>query len=294
MRFALRAGSHGSGLTTYVVDDSGDLVIASAEAGATQDTVRSFIAYTLPQYVENLVIAGTGAVSGAGNGLSNTLDGSQNVASNDLFGGAGDDSYVLGLGDHAIEYGGQGHDEVTLMEGAVGLYSLGAFQNIEGLALGDALGESSLSGGSASDHLVGNALNNDVFGGDGDDVISDGPGRRYNQSNQTWIGQDDSDRLYGGGGNDQLYVRSDTGSDTVDGGSGNDEIHIDGTGNATVVFGRGYGQDVVSLNVLPTAQRRALLNADVSVGDIVLSRQGLDLSIAVSPSHSHPAPMWRT
>jgi len=81
----------------FVVDNVGDRVIASS-SGGSKDKVISSISYQLGPYVENLTLTGTGAISGTGNELKNTLDGSPNSAANALAGGKGDDTYIIGSG----------------------------------------------------------------------------------------------------------------------------------------------------------------------------------------------------
>src|SRR5262245_29926208 len=65
---------------TYLVDNTSDTVTEAASAGI--DTVRSSVTYTLAANVETLVLTGTTAISGNGNGSDNVLDGSQNSAAN--------------------------------------------------------------------------------------------------------------------------------------------------------------------------------------------------------------------
>ena len=77
-----------AGNDTYLVDNRGDLVIEAASGGT--DTVKASISYTLAANVENLILVGTGAVSGTGNSLVNTLTG--NTGANLLNGGGGADT----------------------------------------------------------------------------------------------------------------------------------------------------------------------------------------------------------
>lgn len=83
--------SGGNGDDTYIVDNAGDVVSESTNAGI--DTVISALSYTLGANVENLILSGS-AVSGTGNALDNVLTG--NAASNTLNGGAGADTLVGG------------------------------------------------------------------------------------------------------------------------------------------------------------------------------------------------------
>ena len=85
--------SGGLGNDTYYIDNTGDRVVESTNAGT--DTVRSSITHTLAANVENLILTGTGAINGTGNALNNSLTG--NSESNVLVGGVGRD-VLTGLG----------------------------------------------------------------------------------------------------------------------------------------------------------------------------------------------------
>ncbi|MFO0773688.1 MAG: calcium-binding protein [Nitrospiraceae bacterium] len=167
----------GSGNDTYVIG-AGDTVVEVANAGI--DTVQSSITYTLGSNVENLVLLGTAAINGTGNSLNNRLVG--NNAANVLTGGAGNDTYVVGLGDSVVEAANAGVDTV---ESTV-TWSLGA--NIENLSL---FGSNAINGtgNTLANILIGNAGANILAGGDGNDTLS---------------GLQGNDTLNGGNGND-LY-----------------------------------------------------------------------------------------
>ena len=84
----------GAGDDVYIVDSTGDIVIALYNEGT--DTVQSSITYTLKSNVENLTLTGASAINGIGNTLDNVLRG--NTGNNTLNGGAGNDTYVFSLG----------------------------------------------------------------------------------------------------------------------------------------------------------------------------------------------------
>ena len=79
----------GLGNDTFVVNVSTDIVTENANEGT--DTVRSAVAWTLGNNLENLTLTGTSAINGTGNTLNNVLLGNTGV--NTLAGGAGDDTY---------------------------------------------------------------------------------------------------------------------------------------------------------------------------------------------------------
>lgn len=98
----------GLGNDTYLLDDAGDLVVELVNGGT--DLVRSTLTdYTLTEQVENLELL-TGAISGTGNDLVNTIIG--NDANNILSGGIGDDTLVGGVGADKL-IGGLGVDTLT-------------------------------------------------------------------------------------------------------------------------------------------------------------------------------------
>jgi len=94
-----------AGDDTYIVNSSGDLVTEAANEGI--DTVQSSVSYALASNVENMVLTGTAAIKGTGNGGHNTIVG--NGAANTLSGGAGDDILEGGAGNDSL-VGGQGAD----------------------------------------------------------------------------------------------------------------------------------------------------------------------------------------
>ncbi len=97
----------GTGDDTYVVDDAGDTVVEvdNYAGGGWADTVESAISYTLPEFVEWLVLTGTDNLVGTGNMGGNFLIG--NAGNNTLSGGDGSDALDGGLGADTL-IGGRG------------------------------------------------------------------------------------------------------------------------------------------------------------------------------------------
>jgi uncharacterized delta-60 repeat protein len=95
----------GAGNDTYIVDNAADIV-AELNKGGT-DTVDASVSVTLTLNVENLVLTGTAALNGTGNGSNNDLLG--NAAANVLSGGAGNDTINGGAGNDNLT-GGTGKD----------------------------------------------------------------------------------------------------------------------------------------------------------------------------------------
>jgi Ca2+-binding RTX toxin-like protein len=82
----------------YLVDNVGDLVIESANAGV--DSVAAGIDYTLPENVEDLTLVDA-AIEGHGNGSANKITGS--ASDNILTGGGGSDTLYGGLGNDWLD-----------------------------------------------------------------------------------------------------------------------------------------------------------------------------------------------
>ncbi|MBL8449683.1 MAG: matrixin family metalloprotease, partial [Dechloromonas sp.] len=161
----------GLGNDTYIIYDIGDTITDSGGS----DTVRSSLTYSLGATLENLVLTGSDAINGTGNGLANTLTG--NDGANTLTGGLGNDTYVLGPGDLAVETSTLA-SEIDTVQSSV-TYSLGA--NLEHLTLS----------GNADNDGTGNALANTILGNAGANTL-DGAGG--------------VDFLKGGGGDDTYLV----------------------------------------------------------------------------------------
>ncbi len=223
---------------TYIVDSAGDVVVELAGEGT--DTVEASVSYTLGANVEKLVLTGSAALTGTGNGSSNTLVG--NDAANALYGlegndtldggggadqmagGAGNDKYIVDhAGDVVTELSGQGTDTV---EASVS-YTLAA--NVENLTL---TGGAALTGtgNTLANVITGNAAANVLYGLAGNDTLDGGAG---------------ADTLHGGTGNDTLVV--DNAGDVV--------VELAGEGTDTVKSSISYtlGANVENLTLTGSA-----------------------------------------
>jgi Ca2+-binding RTX toxin-like protein len=177
-----------AGDDVYIVDQAGDEVLESAGDG--NDTIRSPVTYTLPIFVENLILTGTAAIKGTGNTLdnrltgnggNNTLDGK--TGSDTMLGKAGDDLYIVDVsGDVASEAADRGTDTVQ----SSATYRLR--RNVENLVL---KGDAAINGeGNEHDNAItGNSAANVLEGKAGLDSLD---------------GEEGNDRLLGGAGNDTL------------------------------------------------------------------------------------------
>ncbi|HLO75856.1 MAG TPA: calcium-binding protein, partial [Magnetospirillum sp.] len=201
----------GSGNDVYVVDNVGDMVSEGANGGT--DYVQSSATHVMAAEVENLLLTGTAAINGTGNGLDNVITG--NDAANTLVGGAGDDNLIGNLGADTL-IGGLGNDFYqvaadgdVIIEGANSgtdvvlsnaTWTLGA--NLEDLTL---IGSAAIKGfgNGLANVMTGNVAANTLDGGDGDDVLN---------------GAEGADVMIGGSGNDVYVV--DNAGDTVSEGAG--------------------------------------------------------------------------
>ena len=212
------------GNDTYYVTSSGDVVIEGANAGI--DTIRTSVAYTLSDNVENGTATGTTNVNLTGNALANSLTG--NSGNNILDGGAGADTmiglggndtyYVDNVGDLVTEAADGGSDTVLAS------ISYALTDNVEQLQL---FGQN-LTG-------TGNVLDNSIFG---DATYA-----------STLNGGDGADTLTGGAGNDVL--NGGAGADTMKGAGGDDTYYVTSTGDK-VIEGVNGGTDTVRTTITYT------------------------------------------
>ena len=177
----------GTGNDICIVDNPGDVVIESVGGGT--DTVRALVSYTLPDNVEFLELL-TPGITGTGNSGNNTLTSIPGGGA--LAGGAGDDTYhVQSIADIIAENTDEGNDTVS----AIVSFTLGP--NIENLILaGRAV---SGTGNALPNIITGNSRNNDLHGGDGDDVLTGGTGLGL-------AGSREIDTLDGGTGADTFVL----------------------------------------------------------------------------------------
>jgi len=150
--------------------------------------------------------------------------------------------------------------------------------SLEGSAAND-----SLNGGAGDDELFGRAGNDSLLGGTGRDVLHGDEGNDVldgGAGNDSLFGGADNDTLIGGGGADTL--RGEDGNDILDGGAGSDLLE-GGAGSDTYLFGRGSGQDTISSHddTTPDKLDGVQLGSGVGASDVILTREGDDLVIAI-------------
>ena len=198
----------GGGNDTYRVDNVGDQAIETG-ASAGLDLVTSSVTFTLSDFVDNLVLIGTAAIDGTGNGLNNALTG--NGAANRLDGGGGVDRMEGGDGndiyvadhvhDRAIETSAAGGTDAVVSSLDFKLDDFVENLTLVGSANAGGIGNSldnAITGNAGANRLDGNEGVDTIDGGAGADAIHGGRG---------------SDLLTGGAGADAFYIDTALGSD---------------------------------------------------------------------------------
>ena len=198
----------GTGNDTFHVDSSGDFCHEAFGQGI--DTIISSIDWALSGNFENLTLIGSANVNARGNSLSNLLIGNNgnnvlngNGGIDTMIGGLGNDTYIV---DNSIdivnEKQNSGFDWVRSSVNWI----LG--DNLENLIL---TGGGNLSG-------TGNALNNQIEGNGGDNILDGGQGRDglrgkggadiFRFSNSPSYGAGGADRIldFSGSSGDRLQI----------------------------------------------------------------------------------------
>ncbi len=209
----------GDGDDLYLVDNIGDKITeANKPTSGTADTVRSSIDFSLPDFLENLLLQGSSFLKATGNSLANRLTG--NLGNNRLDGRAGDDTLQGGDGDDTL-IGGTGKDRLEGGDGS-DTYQISSTEDqiVETNSNGDQDQIESSTGydltrspgvealiltGTASLDGQGNALDNTLTGNGGSNLLQ---------------GRDGNDSLSGEVGDDSL--EGGVGDDRLDGGDGQD------------------------------------------------------------------------
>ena len=224
----------GAGNDTYDIDEAGDRADESVAGSTGLDTVRSSISMALAVSngifgdVENLVLTGTGDLTGGGNGLDNAITG--NAGANLLTGLGGNDTLDGGTGADTLR-GGAGNDtyvvdqsgdrvDETASGGGLDLVRASAtFDLAAQPGTGSGLLEHLVLTGAASISGYGNGLANSLTGNDANNTLE---GRAGHDTLDGGIG---ADILIGGTGNDVYKVDSSDDYISELAGEGADIVH---------------------------------------------------------------------
>ena len=191
----------GRGNDTYVIDNSGDIVVENADGG--RDTVLAAISYALGANLEVLALTGTEDLNGTGNSLANVILGNAGnnildggAGADDMQGGLGDDTYVVDRSDDLVtEEFNSGTDTVVASAGFI------LSDHIENLVLS---GNGNFAG-------TGNALSNVLTGNSGDNLLDGGAGAdtmRGGAGDDTYVVDDSGDKIIESNGEGHDTVRS--------------------------------------------------------------------------------------
>ena len=237
----------GAGNDTYRADpiNPATFIENPGEGFDTVEVARG-IDYTLPDNIEHLTVKNLAGSTGDnsvldGNGLDNTITGSDNVET--LRGYAGNDR-LSGMGGNDTLQGGSGNDRLNGGDGNDTLYG-GADNDV----LKGALGDDTMYGGTGDDTYFVDSLSDQVIEnfGEGTDwvrVYVDGYEMPANVENAFvsvapgyFLGNELDNLIIGGSGNDILNghfgndtIKGGAGADTLAGGYG-DDTHNGGPGD---------------------------------------------------------------
>lgn len=290
----------GNGNDVYVVDNASDRVVETNTSTSQIDTVQASVSWTLGANLENLVLTGVSAINGTGNERDNFITG--NAANNVLNGAAGADSmsggdgndtyYVDNADDTVIETNSNAAPGgVDSVHSSLAAYTLS--NNVERLYI-DSTGAANGTGNALDNTLFAGAGNNVLDGRDGNDTVSFEralSGVTVNlstsvQQNTAGSGLDTvkffenltgsayadslsgnsaANVLNGGAGNDTLVGGS--GDDRLIGGAGIDNLTA-GTGADTYAFG--------ALSDMGVGALRDVINGFKSTEGDLLDFTGLD------------------
>lgn len=310
----------GAGNDTYYVDSSGDVVQEAADQGL--DWVYSSVSFALGENVDYLVLTGAGNIDGAGNNLTNSIQGTS--GSNILRGFGGNDWLRGGAGADKL-IGGDGFDWAAYDDATSGItVSLSNSASNTGIASGDTYeGIEWLYGSTYNDTLEGDAADNALNGSAGADTLkgldgndtyfvdnaSDSVVEQANQghdivysliSNTLGANVEDltltgSADLSGSGnsldnaitGNSGANTLSgNDGSDVLAGGAGNDVLS-GGLGADQYLFNRGDGSDQIVASATDAAADKLSVGGAVDNDQLWFSADGTDLVISVIGTNDH-------
>ncbi|WP_018925945.1 M10 family metallopeptidase C-terminal domain-containing protein [Pseudomonas umsongensis] len=290
----------GDGNDIYVVNNVLDRVVETNTSTSQIDTVQASVSWTLGANLENLVLTGVSGINGTGNEQHNFITG--NAGNNVLDGAAGADSmsggdgndtyYVDNADDAVIETNSSAASGgIDSVHSSLAAYTLG--NNVEHLYI-DSTGAANGTGNALDNTLFAGAGNNVLDGREGNDTVSferAASGVTVNlstsaQQNTVGSGLDTvklfenltgsayADTLSGNSGANVL--NGGAGNDTLVGGSGNDRL-IGGAGTDNLTGGTGADTYVFdALSDMGAGALRDVINGFKSTEGDHLDFSGLD------------------
>ncbi|WP_335944278.1 putative Ig domain-containing protein [Pseudomonas sp. G166] len=234
----------GDGNDIYVVDNAFDSVVETNTSTSQIDTVQASVSWTLGANLENLVLTGVSDIDGTGNERRNFITG--NAANNVIDGAAGADSmsggdgndtyYVDNADDAVIETNSNAvPGGIDSVHSSLAAYTLG--NNVENLYI-DSTGAANGTGNALDNTLFAGAGNNVLDGRDGNDTASFERALAGVTVNLSTSAQQNT---VGAGLDTLKFIENLTGSAYADSLSGNSAANIlnGGAGNDTLVGGSG-------------------------------------------------------
>ncbi|PQP03831.1 mannuronan epimerase [Pseudomonas frederiksbergensis] len=290
----------GDGNDIYVVDNAFDHVVESNTSTSQIDTVQASVSWTLGANLENLVLTGVSGINGTGNEQHNFITG--NAANNLLNGAAGGDSmsggdgsdtyYVDNADDAVIETNSDAASGgIDSVHSSLAAYTLG--NNVERLYI-DSPGAANGTGNALDNTLFAGAGNNVLDGREGNDTVSYeraasgvtvslstsvqqntvGSGLDTVKLSENLTGSAYADTLSGNSGANVL--NGGAGNDTLVGGSGDDRL-IGGAGTDNLTGGTGADTYVFdALSDMGAGALRDVINGFKSTEGDHLDFTGLD------------------
>jgi Ca2+-binding RTX toxin-like protein len=279
----LRGGDGGDELLGFDGDDrleggsGGDRL----EGGAGDDTLDGGVG-------DDLLVGDAGIdtfFGGAGHDWIISSSQTANGLGNDFaYGGSGDDAYYISDGDSVVEFAGEGNDYVWLF-GNQGFdddppisRNLVVFDHVERMHFW------------GIDHatIVGNALDNSIFGDEGNDILDGKEGV------DILAGEEGDDVITDTRGNGAL--RGHLGADVLTGGAAN-QIFFGGSGNDAI--DTGGGNDIIALHsrdgqdtVIARDGEGTLSLATIRYTDLLFSKSGDDLVLGTGGSNRTTLQGW--
>lgn len=234
----------GDGNDIYVVDSASDRVVESNTSTSQIDTVQASVSWALGANLENLVLTGVSDINGTGNERENFITG--NAANNVLNGATGADTMTGGDGNDTYYVDNAGDSVVEISSNAVsgGIdrvhSSLTAYtlsNNVEHLYV-DRTGAANGTGNALDNTLFAGAGNNVLDGRDGIDTVSYESALSGVTVNLSTSAQQNT---VSSGLDTLKYFENLTGSAYADSLSGNSAANVlnGGAGNDTLVGGSG-------------------------------------------------------